>query len=84
MEDVAHEVGLSRVYFSNKFSKELGFSVGSFIRRCKLEEARSLLLYTDKSIAHISSYLGYSSQSHFQNLFREQFGMTPKQCRQHR
>ncbi|MBU9728885.1 AraC family transcriptional regulator [Diplocloster modestus] len=84
VEDVAHEVGLSRVYFSNKFSKELGFSVGSFIRRCKLEEARSLLLYTDKSIAHISSYLGYSSQSHFQNLFREQFGMTPKQCRQHR
>ncbi len=81
VSDVADAVGLSRSYLSRKFKQELGFSLNSFIRRCKLEEAKSLLRYSDHSISHISEYLCFSSQSNFQNLFKEQYHLTPAQYR---
>lgn len=68
-------------YFSSYFKKELGFSIGEFITRCRLEEARYLLRYTSKPISLISSYLCFSSQSHFQTAFKKQFGITPLQYR---
>lgn len=49
----------------------------AFITRCKLEEAKSLLAYSKKSLAEISSYLCFSSQSYFQNVFKKQYGTTP-------
>lgn len=79
---VAHAVELSRSHLSRHFKQELGFSLNHFIRRCKLEEGKFLLLYTDKPISHISEYLCFSSQSYFQTLFKQQFGMTPLEYRQ--
>ena len=76
-KDVAEHTGFSRSYFSTYFKKELGFSVNAFIMRCKMEEAKQLLKYTDKSVSVISSYLCFSSQSHFQTAFKKQFGVTP-------
>lgn len=79
--DVAEHIGRSRSYLSSHFKKELGFEIGGFIMRCKLEEAKSLLTYSDKSLIEISNYLCFSSQSYFQNVFKKKYGMTPKQYR---
>lgn len=79
--DVADYVGFSKSYFSAYFKKTLGFSVSAFILRCKLEEGRELLQYTDKSICTISSFLCFSSQSHFHTAFKKQFGVTPSEYR---
>lgn len=81
VEDVVSYVGKSRAYITKKFKAELGFDISSFIMRCKLEEARSLLTYTDKPLSEISSYLCFSSQSYFQNVFKKKYGMTPMQYR---
>lgn len=77
VQDVANALGYNRSYVSAVFSKELGFHLGDYIYRCKLEEGKSLLTYTDKSISEISTYLCFSSQSHFQMRFRKTFGITP-------
>lgn len=79
--DVAAHIGRSRSYLTNKFKKELGFDVSKFIMRCKLEEAKSLLTYSNKSLSEISNYLCFSSQSYFQNVFKKKYGMTPAQYR---
>ena len=79
--DVVTYVGFSKSYFSAYFKKTLGFSVNAFILRCKLEEGKELLQYTNKSISTISTFLCFSSQSHFQTAFKKQFGMTPNECR---
>ena len=88
IEDVAEEIHRSSSYLMRRFKAELGMSVGDYITKCKLEEARDLLIYGDRSLAEISAYLGYSSQSYFQNVFKKQFGTTPmqyrKQNRKHR
>lgn len=82
--DVASYVGFSKSYFSAYFKKTLGFSVNAFILRCKLEEGKELLQYTNKSISTISTFLCFSSQSHFQTAFKKQFGMTPNEYRRKR
>lgn len=79
--DVAAYVGKSRSYLSRRFKKELGFEMHEFIMRCKLEEAKSLLTYTDKSLSEISSYLCFSSQAYFQNVFKKKYGITPNAYR---
>lgn len=79
--DVADHIQRSRSYLTRKFKEELGFDISSFIMRCKLEEAKSLLTFSDKSLSEISSYLCFSSQSYFQNVFKKKYKMTPLQYR---
>lgn len=81
VSDVAAYVGKSRSYLSRCFKKELGFQMNEFIMRCKLEESKTLLAYTDKSISEISSYLCFSSQAYFQNVFKKKYGVTPNEYR---
>lgn len=81
VEDVSNYMGRSPSYMMKHFKQELGIHMGAYIMRCKLEEARSLLTYSEKSLAEISSYLCFSSQSYFQNVFKKQYGITPLQYR---
>lgn len=82
--DVARYTGFSKSYFSAYFKENLGFTVSDFILRCKLEEGRRLLQFTNKPISTISTFLCFSSQSHFQTAFKKQFGMTPNEYRRKR
>lgn len=81
VEDAAAHAGRSASYMMKHFKSELGIQMGAYIMRCKLEEAKSLLTYSEKSLAEISSYLCFSSQSYFQNVFKKQYGVTPLQYR---
>ena len=79
--DVVAFVGKSRSYLSRRFKKELGFQMNDFIMRCKLEEAKALPSYTEKPISEIGSYLCFSSQAYFQNVFKKKYGVTPNAYR---
>lgn len=79
--DVAEYVGFNRSYLSRKFKNELGFDLSKLILRCKLEEAKDLLTYSKKSISEISNFLCFSSQSHFQKTFKQQYSITPQTYR---
>ena len=81
VEAAAAHTGRSASYMMKHFKGELGIRMGAYIMRCKLEEAKSLLTYSEKSLAEISSYLCFSSQSYFQNVFKKQYGVTPLQYR---
>ena len=81
LQDVADSIGKSRAYTVKHFKEELGFNVGEYITHARIQEAKSLLCYTDKSLSEISNYLCYSSQSYFQNVFKKIVGMTPLEYR---
>ncbi|MFT8348522.1 helix-turn-helix domain-containing protein [Clostridium saccharoperbutylacetonicum] len=68
----------NRSYLSHKVKKQLGFDLSNFIRQCKLENVKYLLAYSNKSISEIINFLCFSSQSHFQRAFKNQFGITPQ------
>ena len=81
VSDVAQYVGKSASYVSARFKSEMGCTLSSFITLCKIEEAKSLLLHTDMTIADISSYLCFSDQCYFHRAFRKVTGMTPLKYR---
>lgn len=81
VDHVVRHIGKSRSYLTKKFKLELGFDISSFIMRCKLEEAKSLLTFSQKSLSEISNYLCFSSQAYFQNVFKKKYGITPMQYR---
>ena len=80
-DDIIALSGKSRAYLFKKFQNELGMGIGAYINECRIREAKSLLRYTDKSISEISNYLCFSSQSHFQNMFKKHVGITPFEYR---
>ena len=80
-EDVAAALFLSRSRLSVKFKKESGENLVDFILKEKGTEAKRLLRYTDKTAVAISSYLGFSSQSHFSRVFKKYAGRLPGEYR---
>ena len=78
---LAEEVGLSPSYVSVLFMKETGVAVSEYIRRKRVETAKTLLEYTDFSCLDIAEYLCFSSDSHFSQLFRKYTGQTPTEYR---
>lgn len=49
MDDVAAQIDRSTSYVTKMSKSELGINPGAYINRCKLEEAKSLLTYTEKA-----------------------------------
>jgi len=80
-QKIANELYMSRSGLSTKFKTETGKKLTEFIMETKLQEAKNLLKYTDKTIITISEYLGFSSQSHFNHAFLQYENMTPKDYR---
>ena len=81
IEQLAEMLHIDRSTLSKKFKRELGFNISNFIMHRKLEEAKTLLRYTDKSVSEISAYLCFSSQAYFQNVFKKKYGVTPRNFR---
>lgn len=81
VQDVADHAHLSVRQLDRKFVSTLGFHPGEFIMRCKLEEAKEMLAYTEKSLEEISQILCFSSQSYFNNVFKKHFCLTPGEYR---
>lgn len=80
-EDIAEALFISRSHLSTRFKEESGMNLSDYIHYIKISEAKYLLSYTDKSILLISSYLGYSSQSHFCRIFKKIMGTSPIEYR---
>lgn len=82
VEKMAEALFMSRPYLSRKFKEETGESLTDFILYEKTEEAKRLLRYSDKPITAISSYLGFSSPSHFSRVFKARVCITPGEYRE--
>ncbi len=81
VEALAKSLFLSRTYLAAKFKKESGTTLTDFILKEKVEEAKRLLRYTDKHATAIAAYLGFSSQSHFANVFKKYTNKSPNEYR---
>ena len=78
---IADHLGISNTYLSRIFKQETGLSVVDYIKKVKIKEAKFLLKYTNLTLVEISEKLAYSSQSHFNTVFKEAMSITPKQYR---
>jgi transcriptional regulator GlxA family with amidase domain len=80
-DSVAEACGVSRKTLCTRFKQETGETFASYVRRLRVERARRLLDTTDYDISQIAYQTGFSSQSHFQNVFKQIAGYTPREWR---
>jgi len=81
VEKLARHLCRGRSRLSTDFKKETGEKLSDFILKQKIEEAKRLLAYSDKSCVDIALYLGFSSQSHFTRTFKKIALTTPNEYR---
>lgn len=63
------------------FQKYTGMPPIHFLNTYRLDEARTQLLKSARSVSEISEDVGYGQISHFIQQFRKRYGMTPLQYR---
>ena len=79
--DLAALVGYTEYYLTEKFKKETGQSVSSYIRYARVERAKVLLESTDLSIREIAEQLAFNTVNYFIQSFRDTAVYTPAQYR---
>lgn len=82
VDALAKETLLCRSRLTARFKEETGQTLTEFVMRIKIEEAKRLIRYTDKSLSAISDYLGFSSQSHFSRIFKKYTDIAPGEYRE--
>lgn len=81
IESIADALELNPSYLSKLFKQEMNISISQYIRDEKIKIATKMLRYLNESSLDIANYLGFSSQSHFIQVFKKQTGLTPEEYR---
>ena len=81
-EDLAEELGITRSYLSQLFLKEEGIHLTEFILRQKVKASEYLLIYPDIPLGRIAATFGFSSQSHYGQVFKKYNGISPGKYRE--
>ena len=81
LEDAADYVGFSREYFCRFFKQHMGLTFLRYLNEVRISHAGRLLSSTDLSISEIMNTCGFTNQTIFNRLFKEIYGMTPRQAR---
>jgi signal transduction histidine kinase/DNA-binding response OmpR family regulator len=81
VNEIAHELGMSRVQVYRKVKALLGFSINEYLVTVRLKKAKYLLLNTDKSVAEIALEVGFSSPAYFSTIFKNKVRQSPTEFR---
>lgn len=81
LEGMGMLIGLSPSHFARKFRLSTGLSLQRFVNRRRVNRSLEILRTKPESLSSVALDLGFSSQSHFTNLFSSLTGMTPAKYR---
>jgi len=83
IEELSEDLHVSKYHMHRIFKEVFGKNIYESIKSIRLQKAANLLLTNKYStISNVANECGYSSQSSFIKVFKERFGMTPKEWRQ--
>lgn len=78
---LADMIGLSGSQLAKKIKSLTDFTPVELLRNIRLNEARRLIIGTDRNIREIAFSVGFSLPAYFTKCFRETFGESPSDCR---
>lgn len=78
---LANKVHLSSSYLSDLLKKETGKNAQEHIHFYLIENAKSMLLNSEKNINEIAYQLGFEYPQYFNKLFKKKTGTTPMEFR---
>lgn len=81
LDELSKYLLISKSNLCNTFKKECKITINNYILKIKINESKTLLQSTNKSLTQIALYLGFSSQAHFTKVFKDFCKVTPLQYR---
>lgn len=79
--ELAALVKLSVHHFIRMFKRTTGETPQQFTKRLKMQRAKELLLYSEDNIIQVGMGIGCDNASHFTQLFKSSYGITPLKFR---
>ncbi len=77
IEDLANDVGISRVHLHRKMRELTGLTTRDFVRNVRMEYAGELLRNKKYEVGEVAIMTGYSTTSYFSQAFKAHFGIPP-------
>lgn len=77
LDDICNKFSYSRSFICKIFKEEKGVTLITYFNRLKVEEAKTLLLKSKKSVTDISESLGFREVKYFDAVFKKYTGTTP-------
>ena len=78
LKELSTEVEIPLKNLKTGFKQIYGNTVFGFLTDYKMNTASKMLSSRSFNVNEVSTHLGYSSSSHFINVFKKKFGITPK------
>lgn len=82
LDELSLEVGMSKKALSSFLNNRLNQNFYFYVNSFRIDKARNLLQSSDLSIKEIAFECGFVNDSHFNRIFKQHVGFTPKQFRQ--
>ncbi len=83
LEELSSLTNYNYSYLSSLFRQVTSGTLSDYYRGRRLEAARLLILENELSITHIADLLNYSSIYTFSRSFKDKYGISPEQYRNH-
>lgn len=77
VDNLANDVGMSRVQLHRKIKEVTGMSTGKLIRNIRMEEAGRLIKDGRINVAHVAYEVGFNDPTYFSTVFKKYYGVTP-------
>ncbi|RNI29457.1 helix-turn-helix domain-containing protein [Rufibacter immobilis] len=78
LKEISEALAVHPAYVSRAFSKYFdNLSFGEYIRKLRIEKALALLHTSGCSLVEVAYLTGFSDQSHFTRVFKQQMGQSP-------
>ena len=77
VEELSHELGMSRVHLYKKLLLITGKTPIEFIRIIRLKRAAQLLRESQQNVSEVAYQVGFNNPKYFSKYFKDEFGVLP-------
>lgn len=81
IDDIMSGIHISKYHFIRLFSRKMGSTPYSYLTNYRINESKTMLRTTDKTVSEISELCGFTDTSNFISQFKRHTGQTPLQYR---
>jgi signal transduction histidine kinase/CheY-like chemotaxis protein len=79
--DIAEYVGISSDHLTRSFRQETGLTVVAYLNRYRVNQAKTLLRESNRTVTEIARAVGFSDSNYFSRVFRQEVGTSPSAYR---
>ena len=84
LDDYYNSLPFSKYYIARLFKSCMGVTPMNYIITKRIDNARDLLINSNKKIKEISNEVGYKDIYYFTKVFKKEIGVSPSEYRKHR